>query len=147
MNWNAIAVELERTAETTGINALDYVPDTLPSAAFYVGEMDIEMDVTFRKRGAPNGDGTFKRAGTDQADITCRILVARSDDKYAVRKMRDYMSGSGPTSIAEAIARNKTLGGTVDASHLKTMRGNRIFDVGGKRFYGVELTVFVIGPA
>lgn len=147
MDWNAVATALETAAKRTGINALDHVPDSLPSAAFYVGEMDIEFDVTFRRRGAANGDGTFRRVGTDQGTITCRVLVARSDDKYALQKMRKYMAGSGPTSIAEEFANDKTLGGTVDASQVKRMRGNRLFDVGSQKFYGVEIDVFVIGAA
>ncbi len=145
MDYNAIALALETAAETTGINALDYVPDSLPSAAFYVGEMDIEMDVTFRRRPTP-AEGSA-RVGTDQATITCRVLVARTTDKYAVRKMRNYMSGSGATSIAQAIGADRTLGGTVHASQVKRLRGNRQFDVGGRMFYGVEIDVFVIGDA
>jgi len=144
MDWNAVAVALEEAAKTTGINAIDYVPDSLPSACFYVGEMDIEMDVTFRKARA---SGVTTRTGTDQGTITCRILVARSTDKYAVRKMRTYMSGSGATSVVEAIANDKTLDGTVHASQVKRLRGNRLFDVGGSKFYGVEIDVFVIGAA
>lgn len=144
MDWNAIAAALETAAKTTGINAIDYVPNTLPSEAFYVGEMDIEMDVTFRKRRA---QGVTTRTGTDQGTITCRILVAKSTDEFAVKRMRKYMSGSGAFSVAEAIMNDPTLGGTVHSSHLKRFRGNRMFDVGGKKFYGVELDVFVIGPA
>lgn len=146
MDWNAVAVALETAAKTTGINALDYVPDSLPSEAFYVGEMDVDFDQTFR-RMVSNGDGTFRRTGTDQATITCRILVARSTDKFAVRKMRAYMAGSGATSICEAISQDKTLGGTVHGSQVKRMRGNRLFDVGSVKFYGVEIDVFVIGAA
>lgn len=146
MDWNAIALALEAAAETTGINAVDHVPDTLPSAAFYVGEMDIELDVSFR-RNTTDGEGHITRVGTDQGTITCRVLVARTTDKYSVRLMRDYMAGHGPTAIAEAILQDKTLGGTVHASHLKSLRGNRMFEVGGKKYYGVEMTIFVIGDA
>jgi len=146
MDWNAIALKLEAAAATTGINALDYVPDSLPTEAFYVGEMDIEMDVTFR-RNTTDGGGHVTRVGTDQGTITCRVLVARSTDKYAVRKMREYMAGSGPTAVAEALIQDKTLGGTCHASQLKRLRGNRLFEVGGKMYYGVEMEIFVIGAA
>jgi hypothetical protein len=47
----------------------------------------------------------------------------------------------------QAFANDKTLGGTVHACHVKKMRGNRMFDVGGQKFYGLELDVFVIGAA
>ena len=142
MDFNAIALALEAAAETTGINAIDYVPDDLPNTAFYVGEIDIELDQTFRRRGVSG-----ERIGTDQATITCRVLVARTTDKFALRKMRQYMAGSGTKSLAEAFMQDKTLGGTVSASHVKKMRGNRMFDVGGKKFYGLELDIFVIGAA
>lgn len=144
MDWNAIALALEAAAKTTGINALDHVPDSLPNEAFYVGEMDIEMDVTFRRARAV---GETHRTGTDQGTITCRVLVARSTDKYAVRKMRSYMAGSGVTSVAEAIAADPTLSGSVHSSQVKRMRGNRLFEVASKQFYGVEIDVFVIGDA
>jgi hypothetical protein len=140
MDWNEVALGLEAAAETTGINALDYVPDDLPNAAFYVGEMEIDVNSTF-------GSRTGTRRGTDQATITCRILVARSTDKHAVRKMREYMAGSGTKSIIQAIQADKTLGGSCDSSIVKRLSGNRMFTVGEGRFYGVEIDVFVIGAA
>lgn len=145
MDWNAIALKLEEAAKTTGINAIDYVPDALPNEVFYVGEMDIEFDATFRKNTSAGGHIT--RVGTDKGMITCRVLVARSTDAYAVRKMRSYMAGSGPTAVAEAIMQDKTLGGTCHSSQIKRMRGNRLFEVGLRKFYGVEIDIFVIGAA
>lgn len=140
MNWNDVAAGLEARAETTGINALRYVPDDLPNKAFYVGEMDIQVNQTF-------GSRTGTRRGTDQGTITCRVLVARSTDKHAIEKMRDYMAGSGPESLVQAIQADRTLGGACDDSAVRALRGNRLFDVGGGKFYGVEIDVFVIGAA
>jgi hypothetical protein len=143
VDWNAVADALEAAAETVpGINGFSEVPDSIPTIGFYVGEMDVELDATFRRRGG----GTTRR-GTDQALITCRVLVARYDDKFALRKLRDFMGGSGPSSLMEAISADRTLNGSVDDSHLKRMRGNRLFQVGEMRYYGVELDVFVIGDA
>jgi hypothetical protein len=145
MDWNAVSAGLVAAAKTTGVNALEHVPDALPNVpSFYVGEMDIELDITFRRSNDPQ---TGARRGNDQATITCRILVAKSDDRHALKRLREYMGGGGPESIVQAIQDNPTLGGSVDASHVKRMRGNRLFTVGEKRFYGVELDVFVIGPA
>lgn len=142
MDWNAVATALAECARTTGLNALDYVPDSLPNEAFYVGEIDIDFDQTMRGRSV---DGV--RRGTDQATITCRVLIARADDKYALRKLRDYMAGSGDKSLKDAIEQDRTLGGEVHSLQVKAMRGNRMFVVGEKRYYGVELDVFVIGDA
>lgn len=145
MDWNLVSEKLVVAAKTTGINALEHVPDSLPSGpSFYVGEIDVELDITFRR--ARSG-GSTTRTGNDQATITCRVLVAKSDDKYALKKMREYMAGSGAESIVQAIANDRTLGGSVHDSQVKRMRGNRLFQVGGSRFYGVEIDIFVIGPA
>lgn len=145
MDWNLVADKLSAAAKTTGINAMEYVPDSLPGApSFYVGEIDVELDITFRR--ARTG-GSTTRTGNDQATITCRILVAKSDDKHSLKKMRKYMAGKGAESIVQAISNDRTLGGAVHDSQVKRMRGNRLFEVGGSKFYGVEIDVFVIGPA
>ena len=142
MDWNAVSDAIATVCKTaTGITAVDFVPDELPNAALYVGEIDVEFDQTFRRRV------NSTRKGTDQATITIRILVARSTDKYALRKLRTYMGGSGSKSIADALSASRNLNGTVHDSHMKRMRGNRLFDVGGSKFYGVELDLFVIGDA
>jgi len=142
VDWNLVSDAIADLArEATGIVALEFVPDELPNEALYVGEIDAEFDQTFRRRQGST------RKGTDQATLTIRILVARSTDKFALKKLREYMGGSGLKSVAQALANDRTLKGTVHDSHLKRMRGNRMFDVGGSKFYGVELDLFVIGDA
>lgn len=141
MDDNAIALALESIAEGVGLNAMDYVPDALPNWAFYVGEMDKEPNQTF----GSNSGGT--RRGTDQMTITCRVLVARSTDKYALRKLRQYSAGSGDKSLIQAIQANKTLNGAVAANKVVSIRTNRLFTVGEARFYGTEIDIFVIGEA
>lgn len=140
MDWNAVSDALAECGRAVGLNAFDYVPDSLPNLAMYVGEIDVDVNVTFGSRSPI-------RRGTDQAEITLRILIARSTDKEALRKVRAYMSGSGPSALIQAIQADQTLGGTVDSSIVKNMRGNRLFVVGEKRYYGVEIVVFVIGDA
>lgn len=144
MDWNAVADALEAKAETVpGISAFSEVPDSLPSIGFYVGEIDVDLNIVMRGKRAPGGP----RRGSDQANITCRILVARYDDKQALRKLRTFMKGGGPTSIIDAIELDRTLNNTVDDSCCKAMRGNRMFEVGAAKYYGVELDIFVIGDA
>jgi len=145
MDWNAVALELEALAKTTGINALDFVPDDLPNEAFYVGEMDIEPNQSFNKK-LPSGH----RAGTDQGTVTCRVLVARSTDKWAIRKMRTYMAGTGITSLVEAFqdpVNQRNPEKPWSGIKVQALRGNRLFNVGEAKFYGVEIEVFVIGAA
>lgn len=144
MDFNAIADALETIAETVpGINGFASVPDSLPTIAFVVGEMDVNLNITMRGKRTPGGP----RRGSDEANITCRILVARFEDKFALKKLREFMGGHGATSIIDAIEQNRTLNGTVDDSVVRTMRGNRLFVVGESRYYGVELDLYVIGDA
>lgn len=140
MDLNAIAEALTACAVATGLNALDYVPDTLPNTAFYVGEMDIDPNATFGSRS-----GT--RRGTDRVTVTCRVLVARSTDKDALRKSRNYMAGSGVKSLIQRIQADATLDGTCHSSKVERISGNRMFDVAGVKYYGVEIDVFAIGAA
>lgn len=144
MDWNAIADALEAAAETVpGINAFSEVPDSLPTIGFYVGEIDVELNIVMRGKRTPGGP----RRGSDQANITCRILVARYDEKQALRKLRTFMAGHGASSVIDALELDRTLNGTVDDSRCVSMRGNRLFDVGNSKYYGVELDLFVIGDA
>lgn len=145
MDLNAISDALETAANTVdGINAFSYVPDDLPTVGFYVGEMDVEFNKTMRgRRMQPNGP----RRGTDEVTITCRLLVARFDDKGALRKLRAFMSGKGPESVVDAIEQDRTLNNTVDDSVVRGMKGNRMFTVGASQFYGTEITVYAIGDA
>jgi hypothetical protein len=144
MDWNTVAEQLEQIAESKGINALAYVPDDLPNKAFYVGEMDIEPNQAFNKR-KPDGS----RAGTDQANITCRLLVARSTDRHAIIEMRKWLTGGGDTSLLEAFQATNANPQTYEWSGIKViaMRGNRLFNVGEAKFYGTEFEIFVIGAA
>lgn len=145
MDWNTVALELEAIAESIGLNALDYVPDVLPNTAFYVGEMEIQPNQAFNKR-RPDGS----RMGVDQATITCRLLVARSDDKHAIRKMRQYLAGSGDQSLIQAIQDpSKQQNPELPWSGIKVvaLHGNRLFNVGEAKFYGTEIEVFVVGAA
>lgn len=145
MDLNAIADALEATAKTvSGINAFSEVPDELPNVGFYVGEMDVEFNKTMRgQRVSPTGP----RRGTDQVTITCRLLVARFDDRQALRKLRTFMGGKGAESVVDAIEQNRNLSGTVDDSVVQSMKGNRMFTVGSSQYYGTEITIFAIGDA
>jgi len=144
VDYNAIADALEAAAETVpGLNAFSEVPDELPTIGFYVGEIDVQPNITMRGRRTTGGP----RRGADQATITVRVMVARYDDRAALRKLRDFMAGKGAESVMDAIELDRTLGGTVDDSKIVSMRGNRLFTVGQSRYYGVELDIFVIGDA
>lgn len=140
MDFNAVATELERRAGTTGpltsgrkIVPFDIVPDALPDAAFVVGEVDITFDKTFGR-------------GSDEATITCRVFVARADDAYGQRALREFMAGGGVVSIKQALeTKPRYVPGVFDDLQVKRARGNRLFIIGEQRYYGVEFDVYVIG--
>lgn len=140
MDYNAIADRLAAIADSVELRGFSEVPDSIPTWAFIVGEMDINLNLTFGSRS-----GT--RRGTDEVTITCRIFVGRYDDKQAQRKLREWMSGSGSRSLVQAIQADKTLNGTVHSSKVSRLSGNRMFDIGGSKHYGIELDVYAIGDA
>lgn len=153
MDWNAAALKLEEIAgsvtytangKTYKINALDVVPDDLPNTGLYVGEIDVTPNQAFNKTNAQGN-----RVGVDQATITLRLLVARSTDKYAIRKMRAFMAGSGDASLIQAIQATNRRPNEFPWSGIKVqdLRGNRLFSVGEAKFYGTEIEVFVTGAA
>lgn len=157
MDWNAAALKLEEIASSVtwtvtvegspvsvSINALDFVPDDLPNIGLYVGEIDIEPNQTFNKLKA---DGS--RAGVDAATITLRLLVAKYDDKYAIRKMRAFMNGTGDASLIQAIQETNRQPATYPWSGIRVVsaRGNRLFTVGEAKYYGTEIDVYVTGAA
>lgn len=143
MDWNAVCDALEAIGNSIpGMNAYSEVPDSIANIGFVVGEIDIDFNATMKRARVGN-----TRNGTDQAHITIRILVARFDDKAAQRALRSFMSGKGPTSVVQALEGDRTLGGTVDDSRVVDMKGNRLFTYNENRYYGVELTLFVIGDA
>lgn len=155
MNWNTAALKLEEIAEsvtwTDGdgkarkIEALDFVPDDLPNCGLYVGEMDIEVNQTFNKINPSTGH----RIGTDAATITLRLLVARETDRYAIRKMRAFLAGSGDASLVEALQKTNGQPSLYPWSGIKVVaiRGNRLFTVGESKFYGTEIEIYVTGAA
>lgn len=144
MDWNIVAEALEAEMEACGLNALDYVPDELPTFGAYVGEMDIEPNQSFNSK-KPDGS----RKGTDAATITLRVLVARSTDKYAIRKMRAFLAGSGAQSLIQRLQETNGHPADYPWSGIKVVsaRGNRLFVVGQKKYYGTEIDIYVTGAA
>jgi len=133
VDLNAVAAGLAANVRAVpGLTALDHVPDSLPEPVFMVGEIDIEFDQTFGR-------------GSDTLTITCRVMVARSDDQGGQQKLREFMAGGGVTSVKRAIEADRQLGGACDDLRVVRATGNRLFVVGETRYYGVEFTVMVIG--
>lgn len=120
------------------LNCFGYLPESIPEPCFYVGEVEIDFDRTFRR-------------GLDEALITCRVLTGRSDDRAGQEALDRYLSGSGEHSIKAAIEAARgapgeaALGGLCDDLHVRRVQAYRLFLVGEVYYYGAEIIVRVIG--
>lgn len=121
-----------------GLSCFSFVPDAVPEPCFYVGEIEQNFDRAFSR-------------GMDEVTVTCRVLVARSDDRAGQEKLRSYMAGSGSTSVKAALEAARgapgqaALSGACDDLHVVRMQGHRLYEVNGTQFYGAEWVVRVIG--
>lgn len=127
-----------RDPTIAGLNALGYVPDSVPEPVFYAGEAEIDFDSAFRR-------------GLDEARITCRLLVARSDDRSGQEALDEYLAGSGDRSVKTALEAARgapgefALGGLAHDLHVTRVQGYRLYQVGEVQYYGAEIIVRVIG--
>lgn len=139
MDLNAVALGLAANvnampilADGTQLHAFDYCPDALPEPCFFVAEIDVDFDKTMRR-------------GSDELTVTTRVMVSRADDKSGQLKLRSFMRGGGVTSVKKMIEADRTLGGACDDLRVTKARGNRLYNVGEARYYGVEFEVFIVG--
>lgn len=120
------------------LNHFGYVPDVVPDPCFYAGEVEIDFDQTFQR-------------GMDKIRLTCRLLVARSDDEGGQAELDKYLAGSGPFSVKERLLEARgapgeaALGGLCDDLHLRRIHGYRFYQVGEVQYYGAEFVIDIIG--
>ncbi|GAA4999495.1 hypothetical protein [Streptomyces siamensis] len=139
---DAIADAVRTVVLPTGIGkltCLGYVPDSVVTPVFFVGEVDINFDQAMGR-------------GLDELLFTCRVLAGRADDRSAQRILDALLSGVGEASLKQAIevARGApgelALGGLADDLHLQRVQGYRWYEHAGASYVGAELAVRVIGP-
>ncbi|MFD6035250.1 hypothetical protein ACFWHF_12020 [Streptomyces griseoincarnatus] len=115
-----------------------YVPDSVNAPHFFVGEYE----------------QTFDRAmgrALDELVFTCRVLVARTDDRPSQRVLDAMLSGAGPASLKAVIelARGApgeyALGGLAHDLHVQRIQGYRWYEHAGATYVGAELMIKVIG--
>lgn len=141
MNLSTVKSELAAAVAAAGIPGLDtyaFVPDRPSIPCFYAGEVTIEPNNTF--------------GGSDVADVTCRVLVAHSDDLDGQLLLDKYLSRDGAYSIRAALfaARGEpgelALNGAADDLAVIRIDGYRTYaDSENNAFYGADITVRVIG--
>ncbi|MFG2276970.1 hypothetical protein ACGFNY_45345 [Streptomyces chartreusis] len=138
---NAIAEAAAVIVLPSGVGKLvstGYVPDSVVTPCFYVGEVEVNFDKTMGR-------------GTDELVFTCRAYASRADDKSSQRILDAMLSGGGPASLKAAIEAARgapgelALGGLADDLHIQRIQGYRWFEHAGSTYLGAELTIKVIG--
>ncbi|MDM4722753.1 hypothetical protein QTQ03_25305 [Micromonospora sp. WMMA1363] len=119
-------------AAIPGLTAYDYAAEAIVEPAFLPGDVTVEFDRTFGR-------------GMDAITIKPIVLVGRSDDRAAQKKLNDYLSGSGLTSLKQVIEASPTLGGACHDLRVVRVTGRRLYTFGDTQFTGAELEIFVVG--
>ena len=115
-----------------------YVPDSVVTPCFFVGEVEVNFDKAMARR-------------LDELIFTCRVLAGRADDRSSQRIIDALLSGAGPASLKAAIEQARgapgemALGGLADDLHLQRVQGYRWFEHAGSTYIGAELVIKVIG--
>jgi hypothetical protein len=123
---------------TAKLTCSGYVPDSVVAPHFFCGEYSLDFDKAMRR-------------SLDEAELTCRVLVSRADDKTAQVILDALLSGSGPASLKTAIevARGApgeyALGGLADDLHVMRVQGYRWYEHQGTTYVGAELAIKIIG--
>ncbi|MFB7866996.1 hypothetical protein [Streptomyces sp. NPDC056069] len=125
-------------AGTAKLTCTGYVPDAVTAPHFFVGEYAVEFDKAMRR-------------ALDEVELTCRVLVGRSDDKAAQAVLDGLLSGSGPSSLKAALEAARgapgeaALGGLAHDLHVTRIQGYRWYEHQSIQYVGAELIVKVIG--
>lgn len=121
-----------RLATISGLRTSDIIPDQINPPCAIVGVPDV-----------PNYRVTMAR-GFYELDFTVTVLVSAALDRIGQIKLAGYMNPIGATSIITAIEGDKTLGGAVADSYVRSFRRLGIREVGEIGFYGGEFVVYVV---
>lgn len=99
MNLDTVTTNLKTAMSGIGCTVYDYVPDrvTPPCIVLAVGA------------------GTYQNDFDDQmtAEWVAHLIVSKSNDRSAQKKIREYANPTGAKSVRAAIEADKTLGGAV----------------------------------
>lgn len=132
MDISLVRERLASAADTiTGLTCTGFVPDSVSEPHFYTAETDVTYDRTF--------------GGDMDLQVTCRVLVSRSDDRASQKLLDGYLKGSGAVSLKAALEDDPTLAGACDDLHVVRVQGYRWYEHGTSQYVGAELIVRVIG--
>lgn len=134
----AAAAAVVMPAGAGSLTCTGYVPDSVMAPHFFCAEMDITYDKAHNR-------------ALDVAEITCRALISRADDKSAQVVLDALLSGSGTSSLKAAIEAARgapgqyALGGAAHDLQVMRVQGYRWYEHNGTQYLGAELVIKVIG--
>lgn len=123
---------------TKKVTAAPYSPDALDPPHLQLAEFIGDFDKSF--------------GGLMELVITARLMLARSDkDGIAGQQEARRLAGAGSNTLKAAFrqmrgaAGQDALSGACSDIHLRRITGPRLYDYGEAHYYGLELTIFVMG--
>jgi hypothetical protein len=133
----AKTVEFELAGVTKHLTAHGQALDSLAELpCLEVGEIDADYDKTFGAHASRLIEYVY----------TCRIYASTADDRHGQKLLRQFVRGSGPTSIKQAVeGTDLTLGGLCQQLRAERVRGYGVYEVGGDNFYGARMEIRVWG--
>lgn len=118
------------------VTATAFSPDALTAPHFFCAEYTLNYDKSF--------------GALAELVLTCRLLVARGDDRSAQKVLRAAAS-TGVRTISQVFREARgapgqsSLDGAAEDLHLQRAQGPRLYEVNGTQYYGLEFTAFVMG--
>ena len=130
---NGLALALK---QVPGLRAAAFVPPKILPPIAIVGD------------GGGNYDDTF--SGEANATIPVLVVISRTVDRVAQRKLDAYVSTAGAQSVPAAILANRTLpylaAATVDDARVTKWDAAHGVEIGGVPYFCVEFHVEVLFP-
>lgn len=120
----------ERLATIIGLRVYDHIADSFQTPAAMVSIDTVDYHQAFR-----GGDSVYT--------FTISLMVARTDDRTAQRKLDEFLSYSGQKSVREAIEGDMTLGGRIQTCVVNSGGNIAAVQVNEATYLGVEFTVTV----
>ena len=132
------AADVVMPTGSPSLTCTGYVPDSVVAPHFFCAEMDITYDKAYGR-------------ALDVAELTCRVLISRADDKSAQQILDALLSGSGTASLKTAIEAARgapgqpALDGAAHDLQVMRVQGYRWYEHAGTQYVGAELIIKVIG--
>lgn len=121
--------EVVRTA-IPGVRVFSYAPDSINPPTVVVDIERIEFDENFRR-------------GADLLTLRVTVLVSRADDRSGLTRLKEFMGGSGASSLKAAIEVDDTLGGVAETLRVTGVDSIGARQIGDVAYFGADFNVQV----